>query len=117
MIRNPTNMPVETRANMRGGAGVVTIQHYFSPAEFQAGVRLCAKLTLPPGASIGTHQHEREDEVYLILSGTGILSDGTTESRVTAGDAILTGKGGSHAVRNDGAEALEIAAFIATYPA
>ncbi len=117
MIRKPTNMPVETRENMRGGTGAVTIQHYFSQAEFQAGIRLCAKLTLPPGASIGTHQHDHEDEVYLILSGTGILSDGATETRVTAGEAILTGRGGSHAVRNDGTEALEIAAFIATYPA
>lgn len=116
MIQRPQDMTVETREHMRDGEGTITIRHYFAASQFQAGVRLCAKLTVPPGASIGTHRHEREDEVYLILSGCGIVSDGTTETRVAAGDAVLTGKGESHAVRNDGSEPLEIVAFIATYP-
>ncbi len=116
MIQRPEAMTVETRERMRGGEGAVTIRHYFAAGQFQAGVRLCARLTVPAGASIGMHRHEREDEVYLILGGSGIVADGAAETRVTAGDAVLTGRGESHAVRNDGAEPLEIAAFIATYP-
>lgn len=115
MIQRPEAMTVETRERMRGGEGTITIRHYFTADQFQAGVRLCAKLTVPVGASIGTHRHDGEDEVYLILSGSGLVSDGTTESRVMAGDAVLTGRGEAHAVRNTGNEPLEIAAFIATY--
>jgi len=107
-------MTVETRDNMRGGTGAITFQHLFKAEEFASRVRLCAKLTVPPGASIGMHTHEQEDEIYLILAGTGVLSDGAAESRVAAGDAVLTGRGGSHAVRNDGSEPLEIAAVIVT---
>ena len=116
MIRKPADMKEETRENMRGGDGSVTIRHYFTKDEFTANARLCAKLIIPPGAGIGSHQHDAEDEVYIVTQGSGLLDDGTEETRVSAGDAILTGNGGSHAIRNDGAEPLEMIAVIACYP-
>jgi len=100
---------------MRGGPGTVTVRHYFKSDELRAKSRLCAHLTLPPGAGIGVHQHEKEDEVYIILSGSGLLDDGKTRTRVSAGDAVLTGNGESHAITNDGAQPLEIAAVIMSY--
>ena len=116
MVRKPSDMPFEVRPQMRGGQGEVTIRHLFQPAEFGARVRLCARLTLPAGASIGSHTHAEEDEVYLVVAGRGLLAeDGGRTTPVQAGDAILTGKGASHAIRNDGAEPLEIVAFIARY--
>lgn len=116
MIRKAAEMRSEVRENMRGGAGAVTIRHYVGKEEFKAPVRLCAHLVLPPGAGIGPHVHDKEDEVFLITKGTGLLHDGEKESRVSAGDAILTGNGASHAIRNDGRENLEIEAIIVTYP-
>lgn len=115
MIRKASEMQSETRANMRGGAGSVTVQPFFTPDEITAKSRLCAKLTLPPGSSIGVHEHLKEDEVYIITRGSGILDDGETETRVEAGDAVLTGNGESHAIRNDGDEALEVIAVIMLY--
>ncbi len=38
------------------------------------------------------------------------------ETRISAGDSVLTGKGASHAVKNDGKEDLEIIAVIMCYP-
>jgi mannose-6-phosphate isomerase-like protein (cupin superfamily) len=108
-------MTCEVRPNMRGGTGEVTVQHLFASAEFGGKVRLCARLTLPPGASIGMHQHVGEDEVYLVTRGSGVLSEEGGETRVAAGTAILTGQGASHAVRNDTGESLEILAFIVQY--
>ena len=115
MVREPSTMNSEIRANMRGGLGAVTIQHLFRPEEFGGKVRLCARLTLPPGASIGPHAHAGEDEVYLIARGSGLLDEDGREIRVNPGDAVLTGKGASHAIRNDGSEPLEIVAFIVKY--
>ncbi len=115
MIRKSTDMQSETRANMRGGEGEVTVQQYFTPDEMTANSRLCAKLTLPSGASIGVHEHIQEDEVYIITQGSGILDDGICESRVEAGDAVLTGNGESHAIRNDEDTPLEIIAVIMRY--
>ncbi|MFO7536130.1 MAG: cupin domain-containing protein [Kiritimatiellia bacterium] len=112
MIRKLADMPVEERPNLRGGQGVISFRHAFQPAEFTAKARLCATLLIPPGASVGKHEHVNEDELYYILSGTGLLDDGQTRTRVNPGDAILTGGGGSHAVINDGTATLEILAVI-----
>lgn len=107
---------VEVRENMRGGGGKVTIRHCFERDAFESGARLCAKLTLPPGTGIGPHAHTGEDEVYLVLRGGGWLVDGEGEHRIEKGDAVLTGRGASHALRNDGVEDLEIFAMIACGP-
>lgn len=115
MIRQATEMAVEIRENMRGGAGAVTLQHLFKADEFKAKSRLCARLTLPPGAGIGPHRHDNEDEVYYILRGEGVVEEDTGARRVKTGDAVLTGQGASHAIRNDGAEPLEILAVILCY--
>jgi mannose-6-phosphate isomerase-like protein (cupin superfamily) len=100
---------------MRGGDGSVAISRFFTRDEWTANVRLCAELTLPPGASIGSHQHLREDEVYIVTSGSGLLDDGSGEERVSAGDAILTGNGETHTIRNDGEGPLTLIAMIAMY--
>lgn len=115
MIRKPSEMTVETRENMRGGTGTITFRHYFQQDEMKARSRLCAELTLPPGASIGPHAHETEDEVYIVTAGSGLLDDGRTRTRISAGDAVLTGQGGSHAVINDGTVELKLIAVIMCY--
>lgn len=115
MIRTASSMETETRAAMRGGTGSVTLRHLFKKDETTAKTRLCATLTLPPGASIGPHQHAGEDEVYYILKGRGELDDGKTRTTVTAGDAVLTGRGESHAIANSGDTDLEILAVIMCY--
>jgi mannose-6-phosphate isomerase-like protein (cupin superfamily) len=116
MIRTDAEMETITIDHMRDGAGTVSVKHMFKRDEFTANSRLCAKLTLPPGASIGKHEHLTEDEVYIITAGSGLLDDGTSETRVVAGDAVLTGNGESHAIRNDGEVPLEITAVIMCYP-
>lgn len=117
MIRRLADMREEVRENMRGGGGSVTIRHCFEKSEITANSRLCAELVIPPGAGIGPHAHEKEDEVFIITRGSGLLNDGATETRVSAGDAILTGNGESHSIHNDGQEPLELVAVIMCYSA
>jgi len=115
MIRKSADREVESRSAMRGGTGTVTVSHYFKKEEITAKTRLCACLTIPPGASIGPHQHEGEDEVYIVTKGTGLLDDGKTKTPVTVGDSILTGNGESHSISNIGTTDLEIIAVIMCY--
>lgn len=115
MITRNGGMAAENRPNMRGGAGSVKVENWFKPEDFGARIRLCARLTLEPGSSIGNHTHEAEDEIYLVLSGSGRILENGAWSPIQAGDAILTGKGGSHSVENNGAEPLVIAAVIILY--
>ncbi len=115
MITRDGEMRAELRENMRGGKGTVKVENWFAPEAFGAKVRLCARLTVPPGGSIGTHSHEAEDEIYIVLSGQGFIIEDNSRTPVSTGDAILTGKGGSHGVENTGTEPLVIAAIIMLY--
>ena len=104
--------PVEIRKNMRGGPGEVIVKHYFRKEEINPHCRLCAQLTLPPGAGIGLHEHTKEDEVFIIQQGRGIVQQDGKEIEVGVGDALVTGKGASHAIRNNGSEDLIVTAVI-----
>lgn len=115
MIKKKNLQKVEKREAMRGGTGEITVRHYLAPEEIKARTRLCAELILPPGASIGAHDHVDEDEIYLIQKGMGIMTDGGKEFPVAPGDAILTGQGASHSIRNTGAEDLVVTAVIIKY--
>jgi len=116
MVRKRDARESEVRKGMRGGAGEVTIRHYFRKDEFRSGVRLCAELVLPPGAGIGLHEHALEDEIFIVQQGKGTVTDRGADAEVGPGDAIVTGGGDSHAVRNTGTGDLVITAVIVQYP-
>ncbi len=116
MIRKPAEMKTEVK-QVRSGKGQVTFQHLFQKEEITAKTRLCARLIVPPGNSIGMHRHDGEDELFVIIKGSGIIDDGTTRTPVSAGDAILTGNGEAHALENTGADTMELLALIMLYGA
>jgi quercetin dioxygenase-like cupin family protein len=99
---------------MRGGEGTVSLVHLVE-CEKEKNIRMLAELTLPPGASIGSHRHDGETEYFLVLSGGGLVNDNGTERAVRAGDAIITGNGAFHSVKNTGTEALVMHALIVTH--
>jgi mannose-6-phosphate isomerase-like protein (cupin superfamily) len=115
MIKKLNERKSETRENMRDGSGVVTIRHYFQKEEINSPCRLCAELILPPGSGIGSHGHDNEDEVFIVQQGQGIITDNGEEVNVYKGDAILTGNGGSHAIRNTSDIDLVVTAVIVQY--
>ena len=112
MVRKKNERTSEIKENMRGGTGRVKLEAYFSKEEMNANCRLCSQITVSPGASIGSHEHLKEEEIFIILRGTGVITDDGREYTVTAGDSILTGNGGTHSIRNDGDEDLEMVAVI-----
>jgi mannose-6-phosphate isomerase-like protein (cupin superfamily) len=115
MIRKSHEMEKEVRERMRGGAGTVEILHIFRSKELKGRTRLFARLRLAPGSSIGFHQHDGEEEIFYILSGTGEVSEGGPASLVGPGDAVHTGGGAGHAISNPGPGPLEFLAVILVY--
>lgn len=67
---------------------------------------------LPPGTSIGRHQHHpTEEEFYLILQGQGVMWRNGEEFSVQAGDLIRNPPSGEHSLHNPGPEPLRIFVF------
>lgn len=87
------------------GDGLTTAFPFFEQAEgFDLVFR---KRALHPGASIGEHLNDK-DEIYYVLSGRGELMLDGSYREVGPGDAILTRRGSSHGLRQQGDEDLVI---------
>ena len=85
--------------------GMTTGYSFFSKAaELKIVFR---KRILKPGSSIGYHL-QKDDEIYYIISGTGIMKMNGKSFTVKAGDAILTRPGSSHDLQQTGQEDLAI---------
>ena len=65
------------------------------------------KRALHPGAGVGPHE-QKEDEVYYVLSGKGVMTVDDTPVEMTPGTAVLTRPGSSHSLRQVGTEDLVV---------
>jgi mannose-6-phosphate isomerase-like protein (cupin superfamily) len=63
------------------------------------------KRALKPGSAIGYHE-QKEDEIYYVLSGRGVMTADGKDFEVGPGTAILTRPGSSHGIRQTGREDL-----------
>ncbi len=55
---------------------------------------------LPPGTSIGPHQHTNDSEYYYIVSGNGVMTLDGVEHEVSDGDITVVYPGGTHGLAN-----------------
>jgi mannose-6-phosphate isomerase-like protein (cupin superfamily) len=65
------------------------------------------KRALKPGAGIGYHE-QKEDEVYYVLSGKGVMTLDDKPHDIGPGTAILTRPGSSHGLKQVGNEDLVV---------
>jgi len=91
-----------------GGDGTIGFARLFAAADFASPVRFVDYATIPPGASIGRHTHGADEELYLVLEGTGTMHLDGTDFRVGPGSVILNRAHGTHGLRNDSDAPLRI---------
>lgn len=115
MLRKSSEMKVEIREKMRGGEGNIQIKHLFQEEDLKGKVRLTAEITIPVGGSIGFHQHDQEEEIFYFIAGRGEVKENEEIRVVDPGDAVVTGGGNSHSVKNISTEPLIMMAVILLY--
>jgi quercetin dioxygenase-like cupin family protein len=72
-------------------------------------IRFIDLSVLDPGADIGIHTHQTDnEELYIVLSGIGWMTLDGQEFEVRPGHVVLNRPGGTHALRNIGSEELRI---------
>ena len=113
MIFRRNEMEEEKKVAMRGGSGTC-LMTYLGGRNLQKHCRLFSELVIPPGASIGEHEHSAETEYYLILEGEGIVVDDGVPTKVNPGDVVATTGGAKHSIEAVGASALRLVAVIVT---
>lgn len=98
----------EVAANEPGthNGGGETIGYSFFKKAPRLGL-VFRKRALKPGSGIGYHE-QKEDEIYYVLSGRGMMTIDGKSFEVGPGTAVLTRPGSSHGLKQVGDENLVI---------
>ena len=94
------------------GKGEITITHLLTPKELDGKCAMFAKVTIPPGASIGEHFHKGNTETYHILQGKALYTDNDKTYEVGVGDTTFCADGEYHGIESIGDEDLVFIALI-----
>lgn len=87
---------------LRGGKGKIILHDILTPDELLGHCKMYGKAILPPGCSIGHHQHTEDFETYYILEGEGVFTDADGSKKIVkAGDCANIYVGQSHALANE----------------
>ncbi len=83
------------------------------PAEvFDAPIRFLNYTILPKGASFGVHKHGDDNELYIILEGSGHYTCNDETVPCKAGDVLVNPAFGAHAIVNDGDGDVEMRVLV-----
>ena len=82
-----------------GGEGKIKIVNIFDN-ELSAPLSFVHYTILPPGTSIGLHTHENNQELYIILEGSGVTELDGEQTPVKKGDVLLNKPFGTHSLLN-----------------
>ncbi|MCL2380363.1 MAG: cupin domain-containing protein [Treponema sp.] len=115
MIKRQSGIRREAMEKARGGVGVAIFDHILEKTEMRANCRMFTRIILEPGASIGYHQHNDEEDTYYILTGIATVNDNGQTRTVYPGEVVFCASGESHSIANDGQEPLEFVSIIMTF--
>ena len=112
MIRRSEDITPRVVKNAQGGNDEVTFYDWFQGAEAASHGRMFSKLVIPPGASIGYHDHAGEFEAYYVMSGEATVDDNGEEVLLRSGDMHLCQDGCGHSTTNNGTDNLVLMVMI-----
>ena len=112
MIRKKEDIRIRKVQNAQGGEGEVTFYDWLLPEEAPGHGRVFSKLVIPPGCSIGYHDHEGEFEAYLVLEDEATVNDNGKEIVIRAGDMHICVNGEGHGTENRSDKNLVLMALI-----
>ena len=108
MIKNFITCDKITYDSSHGGQGAIEIQKMFRREDFKGAWDFALRVNMPPNSSMGLHEHEDDEEMYIILNGEGLMTIEGKEQRVSKGDMILNKPYGTHGLLNNSNQVLEL---------
>ncbi len=94
--------------NAHQGKGAILFRRLWAKESFLTHWEFIDHCVLPPGTSIGYHQHNGIEEVYYLMSGSGRMTVNDVTTDVKAGDAIPCTLHDSHGLYNNSDKDVEI---------
>jgi mannose-6-phosphate isomerase-like protein (cupin superfamily) len=110
LIRNLFDAPY-TVQSIHEGKGRGKNALVFDAADFDTPCKFIRYVEMEPYASIGNHPHGANEEVYVVLSGSGVMMVNGESQPVKTGDVILNKPGWQHGLENTSEEPLKLLVF------
>jgi glyoxylate utilization-related uncharacterized protein len=102
------DIPAELLEANHGGLGPIHFRRLLTGLDFLAPVDFVDFTVIPPGSTIGRHEHHGSDEVYFVASGAPLIKVGNEQRRVERGGISVVHSGQSHQLVNDTPHDVEI---------
>ena len=116
MITNVQEIVPEVAEDVRGGTGTA-YAHKLLDLFPGSAIKSVGLVRLEPGASVGAHSHNGDEDFYYCLSGIGIVVDNGVEHPFTPGTLQITRDGETQAIRNTGETELVFLGALIDIPA
>jgi quercetin dioxygenase-like cupin family protein len=110
-MSDPPTRAKDTNRIVGGADAKPAKTNLFQSARFFLDVHV-----LKAGQSQAPHRHEKEEKLYHVLSGRGVVTTGGKDHAVGPGWTVWCPPGEEHGVRNDGPEDLRLLVFMAPHP-
>lgn len=101
IIRNFLSAP-RAKAVIHEGVGLCEHCAVFQEKDFTAPVRFLNYTIIPPKGSFGIHPHGDDNELYIILEGSGMYTENGVTAQVKDGDIIMNVCFAVHGIENTG---------------
>jgi mannose-6-phosphate isomerase-like protein (cupin superfamily) len=108
MIKNFLTADKQLQEGSHEGIGVVQLFEIWGSSDFKSDIDFFDRVVVPPGSTIGFHQHGENEEMYIVLEGNGLMKIENDEVNVGKGDMILNPSGGRHGLINNSRENIDI---------
>jgi len=90
-----------TRSNEHGGIGSIAFRRLLDHTQFASNVDFVDATIVPPGSTIGRHEHHDSEELYYIVAGRPLMRIDDDERRMAPGDVAVVHPNGWHELIND----------------
>jgi mannose-6-phosphate isomerase-like protein (cupin superfamily) len=108
MIKNFLTADKQLQESSHEGIGAVQLFEIWESSDFKSDIDFFDRVVVPPGSTIGFHQHGENEEMYIVLEGNGLMKIENDEVNVGKGDMILNPSGGRHGLINNSRENIDI---------
>ena len=108
MIRNFLDTEKQIQHSAHEGIGSVELYEIWSKSDFLSHCDFIDRQVIPPNSTVGYHKHGNNEEMYIVLEGTGTMTIDNHNVRVKKGDMIKNPPYGAHGLVNDSTANIEL---------
>jgi mannose-6-phosphate isomerase-like protein (cupin superfamily) len=100
----------QTLKGNHGGMGPIEFRRLLAQSDFETHIDFVDYTVIPPGSTIGLHEHNGNEEIYFIVTGKPRISVNGQERRLERGSIAVVRSGQTHQLVNDTNE--NVAIFV-----